>query len=286
MWKDSYLVGIELIDEQHKGLFAAVGDLMESLKKIPDKEEYKKHLLASLDFLKTYCAQHFKDEEHYHKELGTDKDGKHKKTHEQLFVDVTDFESELAQNNFEPPIVNKFLGFLLAWLVYHVAEDDQVLKTQSGGTLPAPEAPVATCTVHDFALQTKRVLRTMTGLDEEDMSLEIKNSLSIREGAAFKVGLTGNSDKKGIGIIYSDDMVLGILESMTGIEIKKITEITYSALQKVSNIISSRIAEVIVDSGASCDVQYPVKTSIKNIPQDSDCFKVSSNIGYMEVVVY
>ena len=61
MWKDSYRLGVERIDQQHMELFRMTEDLVNAVKAGAGVEEYQK----ALGFLKDYVVYHFRDEEAY-----------------------------------------------------------------------------------------------------------------------------------------------------------------------------------------------------------------------------
>jgi len=285
MWKDEYLVGVEKIDRQHRILFDFVELINITLNQPLEAYEYEKKITDAVSFLKTYCLEHFKDEEAYYEQKGYSGLEEHKELHKKLVQKLLDYEMEFGATNFAPQVVKKFLGFVLTWLIYHVAGEDQKIKEADRAEAPVEEGAGS---VHDFASRAKRVLRTITGLSEKDVDFDIGYTKGVDEGYAFMVGLVDGGDKQGIGLIYSEAIALGALKAMTSMEATEINEITLSALQEISNIVSSRIADSVTESlgGKFCDIEYPVRADINDIPDGSERFLMNTTIGDMEIIVY
>ena len=68
-WKDAYEVGIEVVDNQHRELFAIAGRAFELLKNDFVTDKYDA-LVEILDELKDYAAYHFETEEKYLERIG------------------------------------------------------------------------------------------------------------------------------------------------------------------------------------------------------------------------
>ena len=90
LWKEKYMLGVPLIDEQHQELFRRVTDFVETVRKPIPWEQKTEQVNRTLDFMKDYVVTHFHDEENLQRELGY---------------------PELPR--------------LLGWLINHVASEDQ-----------------------------------------------------------------------------------------------------------------------------------------------------------------
>ena len=125
MWKDEYLIGNELIDKQHKALFLNATDNL--LQAICNPGEYmeRQNIINSLNFLKEYAVQHFRDEEDFQLAIGYTGYKEHKAQHVKLAEDVVKYEKILVQSDFAHINVKKFLAFVLRWLMVHVSQDDK-----------------------------------------------------------------------------------------------------------------------------------------------------------------
>lgn len=98
MWKESYGIGVEIIDSQHKQLFEMVENLMRIVNK--QQEEVKSESIKAVAFLKDYVVRHFADEEEYQISLNYEGYEKHKRIHEGFIETVLDFERRMLQTDF------------------------------------------------------------------------------------------------------------------------------------------------------------------------------------------
>ena len=284
MWKDSYLVGVDIIDNQHKKLFEAIGALRDNLGKA-DLPNYKIQLTEITVFLKEYCINHFRDEEEYQRKIGFVGHMEHKKKHDKLIDDVLDYEKELIRSDFAPPVVRNFLGFIATWLIYHIGGEDQQIPKGKRSTAPARIEDKDL--VHEFAVSVENVLKILTGLSVQNIHHTIGSDRHINSGVSYKVGLIDAPNNKGIGFVYSPDIAFGVLKTMTGMEIAELNEVVYSAMQETSNIISANIASLLSKmANTSVDIETPKQVQIDEIPNMSNSFLVHTRLGDMEVVLY
>ena len=123
MWKDEYLIGVDVIDTQHKSLFAKTGELIDL--SAEGFDENKDRIIEVIVFLKQYALQHFKDEEAYQKEINYSEYNEHQAQHKSFIQTVITSERVLKASNFAEEDVLKFTDTLVKWLVYHVANSDQ-----------------------------------------------------------------------------------------------------------------------------------------------------------------
>ena len=283
MWKDSYLLDVDVIDNQHKELFKAVVTLRDNLGKA-DLPSYKKQLTETAMFLKEYCINHFRDEEEYQRKIGFDGYAEHKKKHDKLIDDVLNYEKGLIKSDFASLVVKNFLGFIATWLIYHVGvEDQQIPKGKSVTSARIEDRDI----VHDFAVNVENVLKILAGLSEQNIHHTIGSNRHIDSGVSYKVGLVDAPNNRGVGFVYSEDIAFGVVKAMTGMEFTELNEVMYSAMQEISNIISANIASLLSKkTNISVDIETPRQVQIDEIPGISNSFLVHTRLGDMEVVVY
>ncbi|SHE69524.1 bacteriohemerythrin [Desulforamulus putei] len=125
MWKEKYRIGVELIDEQHKELFRRVTEFIKTVQSQESWEKKLVHVQETLEFMKDYVVIHFADEETYQAEIAYPEREKHQATHEQFKAEIEKYVAKLNDDGYNEETVKELGGRLLAWLVYHVAGDDQ-----------------------------------------------------------------------------------------------------------------------------------------------------------------
>lgn len=125
IWKEKYRLGVPLIDEQHEELFHRVTDFVETVRRpVPWKDKNRK-VNETLDFMKEYVVSHFRDEEAYQKEIGYPGLEAHRKIHGDMVRYVADVSREYEGPGDKEQLMQQFAGKLLAWLINHVASEDQ-----------------------------------------------------------------------------------------------------------------------------------------------------------------
>ena len=117
IWNSRFETGIDLVDAQHKALFAAVNRLAEALGKPNPGEAVKE----SLDFLVKYTAEHFGTEEKIMKDMGYPKLTSHIAEHAQLIDKAKALQAKLAEGK---PVTMEVTTFLADWLKHHINEVD------------------------------------------------------------------------------------------------------------------------------------------------------------------
>lgn len=125
IWKESYKVGVNLIDTQHEELFRRVTDFVETLRSTETGEEKSKKVSATLTFMQDYVVSHFRDEENYQRKIGYPGLEAHVQVHLDMVEYVLSVSEQFEREGYHEQIMQQFAGKLLAWLINHVLVDDQ-----------------------------------------------------------------------------------------------------------------------------------------------------------------
>lgn len=125
LWKEKYMLGVPLIDEQHQELFRRVTDFVETVRKPIPWEQKTEQVNRTLDFMKDYVVTHFHDEENLQRELGYPELLSHRKLHQEMVAYVVSVSRQYEESGNQEQLMQQFAGRLLAWLINHVASEDQ-----------------------------------------------------------------------------------------------------------------------------------------------------------------
>lgn len=125
LWKDKYELGVPLIDSQHKELFRRVDLFMQTLRSPVSWEEKVEKVNETLEFMKAYVVTHFEDEEAYQEKIGYPGLKEHKALHKGMVAYVVEVATQYEQQGYDERLMQQFGGKLLAWLINHVASEDQ-----------------------------------------------------------------------------------------------------------------------------------------------------------------
>lgn len=115
-WDQSCSVGVQLIDNQHKRLFALINDFHEAKTNL---DEVLQDLLSYVDF-------HFKTEERYFDEFHYEKTEEHKQQHKFYEDKIKELYARCLQEKIdEGKISAEIEGFIKDWIVHHIKISDK-----------------------------------------------------------------------------------------------------------------------------------------------------------------
>ncbi len=113
IWQDSYSIGIDTIDTQHKKLF----DIMNKIYVAALEDSDLEIIIEFFDELQDYTKYHFDEEEQYFTTLSQRCVEEHKNEH-QFFIDELE---KIKQQSLRIGAISlELLYFLNDWLVNHI----------------------------------------------------------------------------------------------------------------------------------------------------------------------
>lgn len=125
LWKDTYELGVPQIDAQHKELFRRVEAFFQVLRSKEPWEDKLPKINETLEFMKGYVVEHFRDEEEYQKKINYPGFDAHKQLHIGMVEYVLEVSKKFEESNNDENLMQQFGGRLLSWLINHVAAEDQ-----------------------------------------------------------------------------------------------------------------------------------------------------------------
>ena len=121
-WRDSFSVGIQKFDDEHKVLL----DIINEMFIIVRDHKTVDHLAPEINKLIHYTHEHFADEEEAMEKAGYPALAEHKSIHARLLDDVTAFKKRVENGDEET--ITTFYHFLRDWLLTHIMEEDMQYK--------------------------------------------------------------------------------------------------------------------------------------------------------------
>jgi hemerythrin len=118
-WSDTFSVGVELFDTQHKRLIALVNELHDGMRAKKGKEAVDK----VLDGLVEYTKTHFAAEEAAFKANRYPEAEAHAKEHADLIAKVSELHEKHHKGSLFVSV--EVLDFLAAWLKNHIMSTDK-----------------------------------------------------------------------------------------------------------------------------------------------------------------
>jgi hemerythrin len=122
-WDDSYKLGVEQIDEQHRVLFDIMNHLWSAIVRRASKDE----MVQIVNELEHYTVSHFTAEEAFMQSANYSGFGEHKKLHDQFVMRIREAKAEVQQGK---QISLDLLHFLRDWLVSHIMVKDRAYANE------------------------------------------------------------------------------------------------------------------------------------------------------------
>jgi hemerythrin len=122
-WNDDFKIGQEEVDKEHQKLFEIAAKALQHEKHADSKKFIKQIIIELYQYMKV----HFENEEKYMESIGYPEIEAHKKLHENIIDQITQFVKQIATlslENFE----RKLIEYMDVWLISHIIYDDQKIQ--------------------------------------------------------------------------------------------------------------------------------------------------------------
>ena len=119
-WQDDLATGIDLIDEQHKGIF----DRFAEFKKACDEGCAKEDIVKLLLFLEDYTRDHFREEEEALQEAGDAELSAQQQAHKMFLNDIADLKRKIGEDGPAMLEILEMKRLLIRWLIQHIKHQD------------------------------------------------------------------------------------------------------------------------------------------------------------------
>ncbi len=123
-WDDSWNIGINEIDEDHRKLVLLIQQLFGALIAAQGAEYVKKVFFELID----YTRYHFECEEKIYENNKFYDLTRHQKLHKELIQQVLEMSKEILSRGETEEVSDDFFEFLKHWLVDHILEEDTKFK--------------------------------------------------------------------------------------------------------------------------------------------------------------
>lgn len=120
-WSDEFSVHHEIIDQQHKTLFALAHKAYHIANKPTSVKEIKAILMDFFEYMKT----HFKDEEQYMSAIGYPGLEEHKRLHRDIVAEMAGMVKHISSADVLKEMV---CTIAKDWLVTHILQEDMLIE--------------------------------------------------------------------------------------------------------------------------------------------------------------
>ena len=119
-WSDDYALGIQALDEQHRGFFEAGHRLYDAIMNC----EGEKVVEESVVFLRDYADRHFREEEGFMEKHAYPHFAHHKKLHTEFLEVLDGLMHDLELFGPSQHLADRAWEISQEWLVNHIIEED------------------------------------------------------------------------------------------------------------------------------------------------------------------
>lgn len=126
-WKDSYSIGMYLIDAQHKHLFEIGNEAYALLKNGLKIDKYDEIVLIIED-LSNYTKYHFRCEEEYMIEINYPGYENQKKKHNDFIEKIDGIQLHTIDEN-QQKYIEELLDFIFNWILEHILKEDKLIMS-------------------------------------------------------------------------------------------------------------------------------------------------------------
>lgn len=128
-WKDDYLIGVELIDTQHKELFRIAGRAYDVYQDAFSVDKYDK-IIAILEELRDYAIYHFRCEEEYMASINYKRFFAQKVEHNDFIEKVNSVDLRKLDEDQDTYLLG-ILNFIVEWTAEHIIKKDKLISLNS-----------------------------------------------------------------------------------------------------------------------------------------------------------
>lgn len=121
MFTDDCLTGIEVIDNEHRKLFAIINEAFELLEKPGMQAAGAKNLIMAL---KSYAHTHFAHEEAYMAKIKDPELSRQRREHKSFIAKIDEINLDILNDEKGKEVLEDTLKFLTRWLYHHILGSD------------------------------------------------------------------------------------------------------------------------------------------------------------------
>lgn len=238
VWKDSYKIGVDFIDKEHKQLFSTMNKLL----RISESEEKSEWACREgVKYLRNHTAEHFEHEEAYMQSINYSEYEIHKRLHDNFRLNTLPaLEEEMEENEYSEDSIRHFLGVCIGWVFAHTQMEDQAIvgKTISKRIdLPheeekeALETTVIQLIKEMFHLKAKLISEQYAG---EDFGKVVCCRFSYRGEKKEKWEVT---------LVFENRLLLKVISGILNAEYPKVDDMVLNVTRYLSRQFLEKIRE-------------------------------------------
>ena len=234
-WRDRFNIGVEIIDQAHRGLFSIVQKIMDLY---VERHQEKFACVEGIKYFKAYTLKHFAEEEAYMRQIGYPGYLAHKKIHDKMRGETLPaLERLLYDSNFSTEAVQRFIGVCTGWLTGHIIIEDRAITGGTGSPLDPVQPEGELSAIHTLIVSP---LQEIFGCKVRFIgTFSTKNT--ILNGRYYEMTYSAqDGDRLRIILIMGEQMLLHAAGMVFGIDFCETNEIVCFAMQEIAQDLIQR----------------------------------------------
>ncbi|MDE6951442.1 MAG: bacteriohemerythrin [Lachnospiraceae bacterium] len=238
-WRDSYSIGVDVIDKEHQQLFKIINKLFAFRE---EEKDGRWVCQEGIKFFKGHALKHFASEEQYMESINYPEAEQHKKIHKS-FRDNTlpALEEELENTQYAPDSVEHFLGVCTGWLIGHTLTEDMAISGKSDrkwdSRLQEDESEAVRKVIVELVFNMFRL--------ESQLLSDTYGGEKFGDGLYFRLIYGTKKDKKKLQVflVLEEKILINTIGKMLGIQTNKVDTTLLHAARYTARQFANRIME-------------------------------------------
>lgn len=237
-WEDSYNIGVEFIDKEHRTLWSTINRLLR-ISENEDKSEWA--CREGVKYLKNHTVQHFEHEEEYMRSIEYGEYDIHKRLHDDFrYKTLPALEEEMEEARYSEASIRHFMGVCIGWVVAHTQTEDQAIAgkfASKWGKLPYEEE------VDALNMTIMQLIREMFHLKPKLLSEQYAGE-NFGKMVCCRFSYCGQKKEKwDVTLIFEECLALKIVGGILSKEYPKIDDMVINVTRYLSRQFLERIRE-------------------------------------------
>ena len=240
-WKDSFNIGVDLIDKEHQRLFKIINKLF----RLQAEEKDSQWMCQEgIKFFKGHAMKHFTDEEEYMASIGYEGLEQHRLIHDGFRTNTLPaLEEELEKTGYAPESVDHFLGVCAGWLAGHTLTEDLAITGKQGrrweNLLPGEEMTSLKKVIVQLVFDMFRL--------ESQLVSDTYNGEKFSKGVYYRLvyGTKKDEKRQEIIMIFEEKLLLNTVGKVMGLQTGKLDTMLLHAARYMARQFVGRIMEYL-----------------------------------------
>lgn len=238
-WRDSYNIGVDIIDREHQQLFKIVNKLLAFQE---EEKEGRWVCQEGIKFFKGHALKHFASEEKYMESINYPELEQHRWIHKS-FCEKTlpALEEELERTEYAPDSVEHFLGVCTGWLIGHTRTEDMAISGKGDrkwdSRLQESESEAMRKVIVEIVFNTFHL--------ESQLVSDTYGGEKFGDGFYFRLIYRTKKDKRKLQVflVLEEKLLINTIGKILGFQTNKVDTTLLHASRYTSRQLVNRIME-------------------------------------------